>query len=981
MLITNLTRGTVIFNFSDPDLGVTSYIGNATNSGTFNGLVAGGSQSTTQGNQTTTIVLSYNTSAMSSGDKLQIIIDEQVEHMVPGEIFTDPVQKFRVSTPQSMIDTDFEYSVQPSKWEFLPLVQNYPSFFSKGTGGNSFQITAISGGAQSPRSTITVTTASGHGLATGDIVAVQETLNQLADGTFAITFTGATTFTYVAKGVVSGSILDTGATIAYGGGLFDGAAIAMSSASGNGAAQSLITVTTTNTHGLLPGTPIQIINATTTGINGTWIITNVSTPTQFQFSCVSVVTTITLGSARLTTSPEAYVAHRSTDGGVSITPGGTFVGVQAIRQTRRYFRYQSGKAMQFSTGAKFTPTHDIDIITGSGTTATVTCQQDHNFQAGAQVLIDGISVLSGTNFYNGSFVVTSITSTKAFTYTMLGTPTDTAPVGNGFATAINFKGAAVRAGLYDDQNGFFFEYDGRQLFACRRQTIKEMFGRVTGTLNSNTVTGVSTRFRRQFFVGDKIVIKGGTYEVQQIDSDTQLRISPVYRGPTTGNLRYLRVETFRIPQSQWNMDPANGTGPSGYNLDISKMQMAYIDYTWYGAGHVRFGFRGVNGDIVYCHRMPNNNVNYSAYMRSGNLPARFEIENYGYYSKVVAGATGVRGAAVGSGDTTIFVEDAQNWPIPSASNVGAAIIRDGTNCEVITYTGIGAYNSTAGGYPLTGVTRRTSISQAGINIAGAFSTAAYTLSGTASSVTFTPDVGSGGAGASQVSIQEIKVTAAPISSHWGVAVIMDGRYDEDKSFIFTAGMQRYLTCQAGVERPLLMIRIAPSVDSGNGRNFAVREIVNRMQLTLATMGVYSQGQFLIQGKLNPATITGTGLTFPTSWENPVGTVGSGSLAQVFYFDGTGVYATTATPATGAIVGGDRIFGFYTENSGGTNFSATAQNLEKIRDLGTSILSGNGTAATPGYPNAPDILVITATLLEATGTKNIATRLGWTEAQA
>jgi hypothetical protein len=105
------------------------------------------------------------------------------------------------------------------------------------------------------------------------------------------------------------------------------------------------------------------------------------------------------------------------------------------------------------------------------------------------------------------------------------------------------------------------------------------------------------------------------------------------------------------------------------------------------------------------------------------------------------------------------------------------------------------------------------------------------------------------------------------------------------------------------------------------------------------------------------------------------------LAQVYYFDGTGVYATSGVTATGAITGGDRIFGFYTENSGGNNFSATTQSLEKIRDLGTSILSGNGTSVTPGYPNAPDILVITATLLEASGTKNIAARLGWTEAQA
>ena len=29
-------------------------------------------------------------------------------------------------------------------------------------------------------------------------------------------------------------------------------------------------------------------------------------------------------------------------------------------------------------------------------------------------------------------------------------------------------------------------------------------------------------------------------------------------------------------------------------------------------------------------------------------------------------------------------------------------------------------------------------------------------------------------------------------SHWGSSVIMDGGFDDDASFIFTAGMQRYL---------------------------------------------------------------------------------------------------------------------------------------------------------------------------------------------
>jgi hypothetical protein len=31
----------------------------------------------------------------------------------------DPVDKLRVSTPQALIDTDFEYGTQPTKWETI----------------------------------------------------------------------------------------------------------------------------------------------------------------------------------------------------------------------------------------------------------------------------------------------------------------------------------------------------------------------------------------------------------------------------------------------------------------------------------------------------------------------------------------------------------------------------------------------------------------------------------------------------------------------------------------------------------------------------------------------------------------------------------------------------------------------------------------------------------------------------------------------
>jgi hypothetical protein len=208
---------------------------------------------------------------------------------------------------------------------------------------------------------------------------------------------------------------------------------------------------------------------------------------------------------------------------------------------------------------------------------------------------------------------------------------------------------------------------------------------------------------------------------------------------------------------------------------------------------------------------------------------------------------------------------------------------------------------------------------------------------------------------------------------------MDGGYNDDRSIIFTAGMQKYLTIATAEQRPLLAIRIAPSVDSGTGRNFGIREILNRMQLTLRALGIYSQGQFLVEGILNPQSISGGSLTFPTSWQTI--SVGSGSLAQVVYFDGTGTTGA-AIAATGSFTGGDRIFAAYTEFSGTSSFNATRIELTDVRDLGTSILSGDGLAGNinPGYPVGPDILLISARNLGST-TSSIACRISWTEAQA
>ena len=84
----------------------------------------------------------------------------------------------------------------------------------------------------------------------------------------------------------------------------------------------------------------------------------------------------------------------------------------------------------------------------------------------------------------------------------------------------------------------------------------------------------------------------------------------------------------RIPQSQWNKDKCDGTGTSGFNLDITKTQLAFIDFQWLGVGRVRCGFAH-NGQLITAHEFYHSNNLATVYIANPNLPVRCEIRNTG----------------------------------------------------------------------------------------------------------------------------------------------------------------------------------------------------------------------------------------------------------------------------------------------------------------------------------------------------------------
>ncbi len=104
----------------------------------------------------------------------------------------------------------------------------------------------------------------------------------------------------------------------------------------------------------------------------------------------------------------------------------------------------------------------------------------------------------------------------------------------------------------------------------------------------------------------------------------------VIRSFTTGTALESDVGSYkrRVPQSQWSVDPCDGTGPSGFNIDTSKTQLVYIDFQWLGVGRVRVGFVH-DGAFIIAHEYYHSNILNEVYLSSPNLPVRCEIRNTG----------------------------------------------------------------------------------------------------------------------------------------------------------------------------------------------------------------------------------------------------------------------------------------------------------------------------------------------------------------
>jgi hypothetical protein len=648
---------------------------------------------------------------------------------------------------------------------------------------------------------------------------------------------------------------------------------------------------------------------------------------------------------RLNVRADGTFIHRPFDGGVDITAG-TSPDSKVIRQTRKYFRYQSGKGIQCSMAINFNPYRQARLLTSSGTTATITTEYPHGLTNGDTIKVRGATVSSGVNEYNGTSFTVANATTFTFTYTMSGDPADDAPGGIVEYTIASYSNAGIRAGLFDDQNGMFFEYDGSTISCVRRSSTLQIPGTIATQTNENTITGTNTKFTNHLSAGDYVVIRGQSHKVTRVVDDTTIDVQPKYRGKSTNGVVITKTVDTKVTQSNWSIDKADGTGPSGFNLDINNIQMVYIDYSWYGAGKIRFGFKDTKAHVKYVHEFIHNNKINEAYMRTGNVPARYEVFNTGIPTYVPSlfhwGTSVIMDGGFDDDDSYLFTASGNTLSFTNGDSTSATTNAAGTIYSQRIYSWL--YNHYL---ELSFATSDASKFSNGV--------ALYTADGelNGQTVDFTQYSGgsfkvyiflsTGGKNPPAVYPTVANATAVSIGapSSGGDGVV-------DVSSLI----------------PLVSLRLAPSVDNNLIGAVGERDIINRMQLKLNELGISVSHDSRISVILNGALSN-------IAYQN----VGSPSLSQYVAHDsgdtiqdGTTIYQFRAS---GGSIG----------SNGERTVASQTFDLTRLIDLGNSILGGDGV-----FPNGPDIITICASALDTTtvnGTSpfQVSSRISWSESQA
>ena len=218
-------------------------------------------------------------------------------------------------------------------------------------------------------------------------------------------------------------------------------------------------------------------------------------------------------------------------------------------------------------------------------------------------------------------------------------------------------------GIGDQEDGFFFGYNGVDFGVLRRQGGKREIQDLTITAGASgngniTITLDGEAIAIAVLSGDSILdvvnkilatdfsdISSG-WVVHWIDNTTIRFISEeaiVFAGSflfTDTDITGVTASSFtqRIvgisstdtwtTQTNWAIDSMDGNGPSGQVLDTEKGNVYKIQYQWLGFGAIVFSIEnGVTGALQEVHRLPYGNLNTIPSINNPTLPFSCRTKN------------------------------------------------------------------------------------------------------------------------------------------------------------------------------------------------------------------------------------------------------------------------------------------------------------------------------------------------------------------
>jgi hypothetical protein len=459
LVITDTTKNVILYNFADTTFTGTSVsFPKANNTNFVTSLDNSDTSTIIQLNSAATSLITAN--SIASSDVLQILYEQPYQNIRMPEIGTDAFERTRTSNPQSMLDADFEYGLQPTKWLTYDLMRGYPSVYEiPGTDQAVTTVTtdasAGTGGLGESLITIVNSTTFPTSWAVGTPITVKGYLNTVQgfardEGSFLINSVSGNTLTYYAKakvGVNPGDVLSQVYTQLRQGAFYTGASVGSTTFAastpgtvGSSSSGSITTATTTFTGSITagtttlttvnsPGTPTVGMILTGGNINpGTYIVSGSGTSW-----VVNSVQTLITTSASLTGTTNTFTAAGTSSGfAVGQTLNGTGILTSTvIISTASPFTGSGGGNGTYAV-SQYSSVSGIAVTgTTASATVTVTFANNHGFVPGDTIIaqIGSITTTNGHALAQGPFFVESVPSLTTLTYTarasgiFTGTPT------------------------------------------------------------------------------------------------------------------------------------------------------------------------------------------------------------------------------------------------------------------------------------------------------------------------------------------------------------------------------------------------------------------------------------------------------------------------------------------------------------------------------------------------------------------------------